>query len=89
MARPLITNREAMASVGAHGSAMQQARMNEAFSTQRIASIKTCLDGKTSAGPARAGASPRRARGAAAARCTWWNVAASARPGRRRRGSYA
>ena len=50
MARPLITNREAMASVGAHGSAMQQARMNEAFSAQRIASIKACLDGNCRVG---------------------------------------
>ena len=50
MARPLITNREAMATVGAHGSAMQQARMNEAFSAQRIASIKACLDGNCKVG---------------------------------------
>ena len=40
-----------MAQVGAHGSTMQQARMNEAFSEQRMASIKTCLDGKCRVGP--------------------------------------
>ena len=88
MARPLITNREAMASVGAHGSAMQQARMNEAFSAQRIASIKACLDGNCRVGTRGVGASPRRAKEAVAASCTWWSAAASGRPGWRRRGSY-